>query len=156
VRRVAISVTAYGYPGTSPAISSNDNVHQIVRALDVSGYGNHDPAVLHAYRYNLAGLYNKRRRARATPQGLPSSLPCRRSPMAKSTSARRPNSTSTGCCRDSLTGRCLARWRTNDSVTKRFTKSWPRRRLPISVTSYACAASSLIGAVARAFFSLWR
>jgi hypothetical protein len=28
--------------------------------------------------------------------------------MAKSTSARRPNSTSTGCCRDSLTGRCRA------------------------------------------------
>jgi hypothetical protein len=55
---VARSVTAYGYPGTSPAISSHGNVHRIVWALDVSGYGNHAPAVLHAYGYNLAGLYN--------------------------------------------------------------------------------------------------
>ncbi len=55
---VAQSVTAYGYPGTSPAISSDGNVHRIVWALDVSGYGSGKPAVLHAYRYNLAGLYN--------------------------------------------------------------------------------------------------
>ena len=57
-RWVAISVHAFGYPGTSPAISSNGNVDRIVWALDVSGYGNHAPAVLHAYGYNLAGLYN--------------------------------------------------------------------------------------------------
>jgi hypothetical protein len=55
---VARSVTGFGYPGTSPAISSNGNVHRIIWALDVSGYGSGAPAVLHAYSYNLAGLYN--------------------------------------------------------------------------------------------------
>jgi hypothetical protein len=55
---VARTVTVYGYPGTSPAISSNGNVHRIVWALDVSGYFNGAPAILHAYGYNLAGLYN--------------------------------------------------------------------------------------------------
>jgi hypothetical protein len=55
---VARSATAYGYPGTSPAISSHGNVHRIVWALDVSGYFDSAPAILHAYGYNLAGLYN--------------------------------------------------------------------------------------------------
>lgn len=56
---VAHSATAFGYPGTSPAISSDGNVHQIVWALDVSGYGSSDPAVLHAYwAPNLAEIYN--------------------------------------------------------------------------------------------------
>ena len=58
-RWVARSVTAFGYPGTSPAISSDGNFHPIVWALDNSGFGTGKPAVLHAYNsYSLAGLYN--------------------------------------------------------------------------------------------------
>jgi hypothetical protein len=55
---VARSANGFLYPGTSPAISSNGSVHRIVWALDVSGYGSGKPAVLHAYSYNLTGLYN--------------------------------------------------------------------------------------------------
>jgi hypothetical protein len=56
---VAKSATAFGYPGTSPAVSSNGGFQAIVWALDVSGYASGDPAVLHAYwAYNLSELYN--------------------------------------------------------------------------------------------------
>ena len=55
---VARSVKSYGYPGTSPAVSSNGNVHRIVWALDVSSYFTGAPAILHAYGSYLAGLYN--------------------------------------------------------------------------------------------------
>ncbi len=56
---VAKSATVFGYPGTSPAVSSNGSAQRIVWALDVSGYASADPAVLHAYRaFNLSELYN--------------------------------------------------------------------------------------------------
>jgi hypothetical protein len=55
---VARTMTIFGYPGTTPAISSNGNLHPIIWALDTSGFGTGKPAVLHAYRYNLVGLYN--------------------------------------------------------------------------------------------------
>lgn len=55
---VAQTFTIFDYPGTSPAISSNGNIHPIVWALDNSGYETGKPAVLHAYKYNLSGLYN--------------------------------------------------------------------------------------------------
>ena len=56
---VAKSATVFNYPGTSPAVSSNGGLQAIVWALDVSGYANGDPAVLHAYRaFNLSELYN--------------------------------------------------------------------------------------------------
>src|SRR5438132_12549446 len=50
---VAKSATAFGYPGTSPAVSSNGGFQAIVWALDVSGYASGDPAVLH-----VSELYN--------------------------------------------------------------------------------------------------
>ena len=56
---MAKSATAFGYPGTSPAVSSNGGFQAIVWALDVSGYASGDPAVLHSYwAYNLSELYN--------------------------------------------------------------------------------------------------
>jgi hypothetical protein len=56
---VAHSPTAFGYPGTSPAISSDGGLHRTVWALDDSGYGASAPAVLHAYwASNLAETYN--------------------------------------------------------------------------------------------------
>jgi hypothetical protein len=56
---VARSPTIFGYPGTSPVLSSKGNVHRIVWALDVSGFATGAPAVLHAYRaYDLAEIYN--------------------------------------------------------------------------------------------------
>lgn len=56
---VARGTHSFAYPGTSPAISSNGSVHRIVWALDVSGYGGGNPAVLHAYwAPNLTELYN--------------------------------------------------------------------------------------------------
>ena len=56
---VAHSANTFGYPGTSPAISSNGLLRRIVWALDVSGYAIGDPAVLHAYRaFDLSELYN--------------------------------------------------------------------------------------------------
>lgn len=58
---VARSATAFGFPGTSPAISSDGKIHRIVWALDVSGFGSSDPAVLHAYAAsNLAEIYNSK------------------------------------------------------------------------------------------------
>jgi hypothetical protein len=58
-RPVAKTATAFGYPGTSPAVSSNAGFQAIVWALDVSGFASGDPAVLHAYwAYNLSELYN--------------------------------------------------------------------------------------------------
>jgi hypothetical protein len=52
---VANTLTIFGYPGTSPAISSDGNIHPIVWALDNSGFGTGKPAVLHAYNsYSLA------------------------------------------------------------------------------------------------------
>ncbi|HVB79754.1 MAG TPA: hypothetical protein VNE82_07350 [Candidatus Binataceae bacterium] len=56
---VARSPTSFGYPGTSPAISSNGSIHRIAWALDVSGYATSAPAVLHAYwAPNLEEIYN--------------------------------------------------------------------------------------------------
>ncbi len=56
---VARSATSFGYPGTSPAISSDGSTHKIVWALDVSGFATSAPAVLHAYwAPNLAEIYN--------------------------------------------------------------------------------------------------
>ena len=56
---VAKSATAFGYPGTSPAVSSNGGFQAIVWALDVSGYASGKPAVLRAYwAFNLSELYN--------------------------------------------------------------------------------------------------
>jgi hypothetical protein len=56
---VARSATIFGYPGTSPTISSNGSLGQIVWALDVSGFGTSAPAVLHAYwAPNLVEIYN--------------------------------------------------------------------------------------------------
>jgi hypothetical protein len=56
---VARSATIFGYPGTSPALSSDGGVHRIVWALDVSGFATSAPAILHAYRgYSLAEIYN--------------------------------------------------------------------------------------------------
>jgi hypothetical protein len=55
----ARSTNTFDYPGTSPAISSDGRIHKIVWALDVSGFGSGDPAVLHAYwAPNLAEVYN--------------------------------------------------------------------------------------------------
>jgi len=93
---VAKSATAFGYPGTSPAVSSNGGFQAIVWALDVSGYASGDPAVLHAYwAYNLSELYNSAQ----APRALRSNSPSPRLPMARSTSARRPSVMSTGYCR---------------------------------------------------------
>jgi hypothetical protein len=56
---VARSANAFGYPGTSPSISSDSGLHPIVWALDVSGFDDGDPAVLHAYRADdLTETYN--------------------------------------------------------------------------------------------------
>ena len=56
---VAHSANIFGYPGTSPAISSNGLLRRIVWALDVSGYASGEPAILHAYRaFDLSELYN--------------------------------------------------------------------------------------------------
>jgi hypothetical protein len=53
------SANGFGYPGTSPAISSNSGLHGIVWALDVSGFATSAPAVLHAYwASNLTEIYN--------------------------------------------------------------------------------------------------
>jgi hypothetical protein len=56
---IARTATVFGYPGTSPAISSDHSLHRIVWALDNSGYAASDPAVLHAYTaYTLGEIYN--------------------------------------------------------------------------------------------------
>jgi hypothetical protein len=56
---VARSPNAFGYPGTSPAISSDGGLHGIVWALDVSGFATSAPAVLHAYwASNLTETYH--------------------------------------------------------------------------------------------------
>jgi len=56
---VARSANTFGFPGTSPSISSDAGVRPIVWALDVSGYNDGDPAVLHAYRASdLTEIYN--------------------------------------------------------------------------------------------------
>ena len=56
---VARSANTFDYPGTSPAISSDGNIHKIVWALDVSGFASSAPAVLHAYwAPDLAEIYN--------------------------------------------------------------------------------------------------
>ena len=70
-------------------------------ALDVSGFGKSLPAVLHAYwANNLAEIYNSAQASgSATLRGRRSSSPCRRWPMARSTSAPRPTSTFTDYCR---------------------------------------------------------
>ncbi|MGZ6185320.1 MAG: pyrrolo-quinoline quinone [Candidatus Binataceae bacterium] len=55
----ARSANTFGYPGASPAISSDGAISRIVWALDVSGFGKSLPAVLHAYwANNLAEIYN--------------------------------------------------------------------------------------------------
>jgi hypothetical protein len=56
---VARSANVFGYPGTSPAISSNSGLYGIVWALDVSDFATSAPAVLHAYwASNLTETYN--------------------------------------------------------------------------------------------------
>jgi hypothetical protein len=55
----ARSANTFGYPGTSPSISSDAGVHPVAWTLDVSGYGDGDPAILHAYRADdLTETYN--------------------------------------------------------------------------------------------------
>jgi len=56
---IARTTTIFGYPGTSPAISSDHSIHRMVWALDNSGFASSDPAVLHAYiASTLAETYN--------------------------------------------------------------------------------------------------
>lgn len=45
----SFSSAKFGYPGTSPAISSNGNQNAIVWALDTMRYYAHGPAILYAY-----------------------------------------------------------------------------------------------------------
>jgi len=55
----AHSTHVFGYPGTSPAASSDGASHAMVWALDVSGYGSGAPAVLHSYgALTLSETYN--------------------------------------------------------------------------------------------------